>query len=395
MQTDGVLLLSALVTGIALAGALAVAVTGARQNSARSSRIYLLSVFVTMAGLCALPLATAVQPALFTFYMPALLPLMFALPVSVYRYAQSRLTGTAERRNWRRDAVLPLAGLGVMLGYWMLPAPARRDLFINGDLPGGIAPAALTLLTFALIFVWVAASILYLIATLRTLVRYRATLKSLYSNTERFELRWIDGFLILLVGVWAAAAISLLSDNLGIGFLTPDTLVFALAGGVLLTLTAFANGPVPPDPLDLPTSPSGDPATEKYARSALSTERAEKIAERILKAMETEKLYLDPGLSLQKLARHVTTPPNLVSQTLNEQLGMTFFDFVAQWRVEDAKSRIVAGDDSVLNIALDVGFNSRSTFYKAFKRETGQTPKEFRRMPGASTSMASTEHAGQ
>ncbi|QNL19296.1 helix-turn-helix transcriptional regulator [Hyphobacterium sp. CCMP332] len=395
MQTDGVLLLSALVTGIALAGALAVAVTGARQNSAKSSRIYLLSVFVTMAGLCALPLATAVQPALFTFYTPALLPLMFALPVAVYRYAQSRLTGTAEPQNWQRDAVLPLAGLGVMLGYWMLPASARRDLFINGDLPGGIAPAALTLLTFALIFVWVAASILYLIATLRTLARYRATLKSLYSNTEAFELRWIDGFLILLVGVWAAAAISLLSDNLGIGFLTPDTLVFALAGGVLLTLTAFANAPVPPNALNLPTSPSGDPATEKYARSALSTERAEKIAERILKAMETEKLYLDPGLSLQKLARHVTTPPNLVSQTLNEQLGMTFFDFVAQWRVEDAKSRILAGDDSVLNIALDVGFNSRSTFYKAFKRETGQTPKEFRRMPGASTSMASTEHAGQ
>lgn len=394
MQADGVLLLSAVVTGIALAGALASAVNGARNNPGQSSRRYLLAVFVTMAALCALPLATAVQPAIHVFYMPAVLPLIFALPVAVFRYAKSRLTKTAERPNWRRDAALPLAGMVVMLGYWMLPAPARRALFINGELPDGIAPAVLAMLTFALIFVWIAASVIYLIATLRTLARYRANLKSLYSNTETLELRWIDGFLILLVSFWATAAISLLSDNLGIGFLTPDSLVFGLAGGVLLTLIAFANDPVPPDALDSPPLASGDAETEKYARSALSTERSEKIAERILKAMETEKLYLDPGLSLQKLARHVTTPPNLVSQTLNEQLGMTFFDFVAQWRVKDAKSRILQSKESVLNVALDVGFNSRSTFYKAFKRETGQTPKEFRRAPAGSTSMPSSERIG-
>ncbi|GJL97825.1 MAG: hypothetical protein DHS20C06_16420 [Hyphobacterium sp.] len=384
MQTDGVLLLSALVTGIALAGALASAVNVARQNSGKSSRRYLLPVFGLMAGLCALPLATAVHPAIHVFYMPAILPLIFALPVAVYRYAESRMADGVELQSWQRDAVLPLAGLGVMLGYWMLPAPDRRALFINGELPDGIAPAILALLTFALILVWIATSILYLIGTLRTLARYRAMLKSLYSNTETFELRWIDGVLILLVCFWAAAATSLMSDNLGIGLLTPDSLVFALAGGVLLMLIAFANGPVPPDAPDLQTPPSDNATSGKYARSSLSTERAEKIAERILKAMETEKLYLDPGLSLQKLARQVATPPNLVSQTLNEKLGMTFFDFVAHWRIQEAKSRMREGKDSVLTIALDVGFNSRSTFYKAFKRETGQTPKEFRREISAS-----------
>ncbi|WP_420431243.1 helix-turn-helix domain-containing protein [Hyphobacterium sp.] len=395
MQADGVFLLSALVTGIALAGAWAGALNGARNDHGRSSRRHLLSVFGLMTGLCALPLATALQPAIYEFYLPALLPLMFSLPVAVYRYAESRLGATAGRRNWRRDAVLPLAGLGVMLGYWMLPSPARRELFVTGELPGGIAPAVLTLMTFVLVFVWIITSIAYLIATLRKVSRYRANLKSLYSNTERFELRWIDGFLILLVGLWAAAALSLLSDNLGIGFLTPDSLVFALAGGVLLTLIAFANGPVAPDARVTQPLSSDNAATEKYTRSALSAERAKKIAERILKAMSAEKLYLDPGLSLQKLARHVTTPPNLVSQTLNEQIGMTFFDFVARWRVEDAKSRILQGDQSVLTIALDVGFNSRSTFYKAFKRETGQTPREFRSASGGAGSMPSSQGVGK
>ena len=75
-------------------------------------------------------------------------------------------------------------------------------------------------------------------------------------------------------------------------------------------------------------------------------------------------------------------PPNLASQTLNEEIGSTFFDYVAHWRIEAAKPRILSGEASILAIALEVGFNSRSTFYKAFKRETGMTPKAFARQSG-------------
>jgi AraC-like DNA-binding protein len=69
---------------------------------------------------------------------------------------------------------------------------------------------------------------------------------------------------------------------------------------------------------------------------------------------------------------------NMVSQTLNERLGSSFFDYVAHWRIEAAKPLICAGKSSILNIAMDVGFNSKSTFYKMFKKETGMTPKAFR-----------------
>ena len=374
MQTDGLLALSALVTGIALAGALA----GVRIPATHASRISLLAVFALMAGLCALPLAVAVQPVLYTYYMPALLPLMFSLPVAVLSYARSRLQNGPVLRNWRRDSVLPLAGLGVMLGYWILPAPDRTTVFVDGDLPAGWAPAALTLLTFALVLIWVLASLAYLIATVRALRRYRAHLKTVYSNTEAYELRWIDGFLALLVALWAAAALTLLSENLALSFLTPDTLVFGLAGAVLLLLIAFALSPAP-QAAPLPKlAPSDDASAGKYTRSALTEDRADQIAQRIVQAMQRDQLYLDPNLSLQKLARHVSTPPNLVSQTLNETLGLTFFDFVAHWRITAAKPLIIAGEHSVLAVALEVGFNTRSTFYKAFKRETGQTPKAFR-----------------
>lgn len=94
--------------------------------------------------------------------------------------------------------------------------------------------------------------------------------------------------------------------------------------------------------------------------------------------MQKDALYLDPNLSLQKLAQQVGALQNQVSQTLNQEIGTTFFDYVARWRIEASKPRIMAGSESVLTVALAVGFNSRSTFYKAFKRETGMTPKAYR-----------------
>jgi AraC-like DNA-binding protein len=117
----------------------------------------------------------------------------------------------------------------------------------------------------------------------------------------------------------------------------------------------------------------------KYQRSALDTEQSNRIANKINEIMRKDKLYLDSSLSLQKLSSYVSISPNYISQTLNETLSINFFDFINQWRIEAAKPKILANQDTVLNIALEVGFNAKSSFYKAFKQETGQTPSEFRK----------------
>jgi AraC-like DNA-binding protein len=134
----------------------------------------------------------------------------------------------------------------------------------------------------------------------------------------------------------------------------------------------------PPDAAIEEPAPSNDPSEPKYARSALTEAHAEQLATRIKSAMTQDALYLDPNLSLQKLSRHVGALPNQISQTLNEQIGSTFFDYIAHHRIEAAKPLIVEGMANSLTVSLDVGFNSRSTFYKAFKRETGMTPKAYR-----------------
>jgi AraC-like DNA-binding protein len=250
-------------------------------------------------------------------------------------------------------------------------------MFIAGELPAGVVPSALVLATFVLIFCWVISSCSYLVATMRRLRDYRSRLRTLYSNLDDRELRWLDWFVISIVTLWVAAAFMFVADNTGFDRVVVAEIVYGLTACLMLFVMSFASIAPPDVTLEEP-APSKDRPEEKYARSALTEAHAEQLATRINSAMTQDVLYLDPNLSLQKLSRHVGALPNQISQTLNEQIGATFFDFIARHRIEAAKPLIIAGAASTLTISLDVGFNSRSTFYKAFKREAGMTPKTYR-----------------
>jgi len=262
----------------------------------------------------------------------------------------------------------------VCIGYWTLPAQIKEIMFISGELPSGIWPAVLALLTFALIVIWMIASFAYLVAILRRLTTYRAHIRHLYSDAEERDLRWVDFVMALLILIWAAGAFSLADENFAGGTLFVEELFLVLIAVGLLVLNIFA----PITPAGLNHEAEEDEPDLKYARSALTPDHAAKLAARLDTAMRKDALYLDPNLSLQKLSQHIGALPNQVSQTLNQEIGATFFDYVARWRTEASKPLITAGDASVLDVALEVGFNSRSTFYKAFKRETGMTPKGYR-----------------
>jgi len=70
---------------------------------------------------------------------------------------------------------------------------------------------------------------------------------------------------------------------------------------------------------------------------------------------------------------------NYVSQTLNQTMQTSFFEYVNNARVEAAKEKLLNNDGTVLEIAMAVGFNARSSFYKAFKASTGMTPGEYQK----------------
>jgi AraC-like DNA-binding protein len=373
MHTDGTIALSAACLGIALAGAM----SAIRSIQDRHARFYLMLVFGVFGGIVSTPLVFAFAPSMYGFYLPVVLVLLLVLSPAVFFYVSAKTTDLQPLTIRWRDIVLPVVGGVVMIGYWLQPAQVKTAMFIAGELPAGIAPSTLVLFTFILIFCWVGSSCLYLFATLRRLRDYRSKLRSLYSNLDNRELRWLDWFVVSLVALWAATAFTFVADNTGFDQVVVKELIYVLTACLLVFVVAFASIAPPEAEIEDPAS-SNDPSEPKYARSALTDAHAEQLATRIRSAMTQDALYLDPNLSLQKLSRHVGALPNQISQTLNEQIGSTFFDYIAHHRIEAAKPLIAKGVANSLTVSLDVGFNSRSTFYKAFKRETGMTPKAYR-----------------
>ncbi len=127
---------------------------------------------------------------------------------------------------------------------------------------------------------------------------------------------------------------------------------------------------------------------DKYRKSRQSAQEAGRILAKLDHAILSECLYREAGLTLPMLAAKVGAKPNVVSQALNQTLGLNFFDYINDRRIAEAQRMLAAVDDegnTILDIAYAVGFNSKSTFNAAFKKRTGETPSLFRKRAAAST----------
>jgi len=121
---------------------------------------------------------------------------------------------------------------------------------------------------------------------------------------------------------------------------------------------------------------------EKYSGSRLKESEARLYLEKLNRFMEEEKPYLSPDLNFPQLAKEVDIPSHYLSQVINENIGLNFFDFINRQRVEDVKSKISDpryNNFSILGIAFESGFNSKSAFNRVFKNITGITPSEYKK----------------
>lgn len=127
-------------------------------------------------------------------------------------------------------------------------------------------------------------------------------------------------------------------------------------------------------------------ARSRYAGSTLGAQRARRVAARLTDLLERERPYLRPDLTLEELASELGVPRTHLSQVVNQRFGQSLPDLLAGYRLRESE-RLLA-DGSVAHLTIEAiarrsGFNSRSVFYEAFRRQHGITPSAYRRRAAA------------
>ncbi|MET0657321.1 MAG: helix-turn-helix domain-containing protein [Steroidobacteraceae bacterium] len=185
--------------------------------------------------------------------------------------------------------------------------------------------------------------------------------------------RWLQLPLLIVSTTWLSGVVRTMT----VWFTDGGEQLFALLAVVDVGVTigaaylfvryVAAAGPVP------------EPAEPKYARSQLDAAVCKRITRKLEIAFGPEQVYRDSALSLGALSERVGESEHYVSQVINQALGTSFYELVNQHRIEHAKKLLTEQPASnVLDVALAVGFNAKSTFNSAFRRHTGMTPREFR-----------------
>ena len=119
-----------------------------------------------------------------------------------------------------------------------------------------------------------------------------------------------------------------------------------------------------------------------YSKSGLSEAKKKALADILSGHMTTVKPYLNEDLNLNLLADQADIKSAHLSQIINQQFNMNFYDYINQYRIEEVKSRLRAGDMehlTILGLAYECGFKSKSSFNRYFKKYTGMSPTAFKK----------------
>jgi AraC-like DNA-binding protein len=217
----------------------------------------------------------------------------------------------------------------------------------------------------------------YLAGIRQLLPAYDRRARDVASNLDAARFRWTRWLAWALLAEASILALVIVLQVLGVGGPIVARRDLLLAG--FMAVTIYGTGYMA---LSQPALfvEDGEPS-RKYGKSSLNAARAEEGAQLIRSLMEAERLYAEDDLTLAALAARVGMPAGHVSQIINERMGLSFYDMVNGYRVEEAKKRLLdpeARYRKVLAVGLEVGFRSKAAFNRIFKLKTGLTPSEFR-----------------
>ncbi|MEM6343830.1 MAG: AraC family transcriptional regulator [Bacteroidota bacterium] len=220
----------------------------------------------------------------------------------------------------------------------------------------------------------------YLFYSLRLVGRYRRFVRTNASFEEQSRLRWISWITLILLFPLMTAIFSAII--LGPIQEFPAPAVAAITMIFMLTLIFL----IRPEILDgvgpeLAIEAESELEPARYVSSSLADKQKQQYSEQLLKYMKEQAPYRSQTLTLNELADGLKINSKYLSQVINELHGLNFMDFINGYRIREAQDMLVSPrfqHYTIMAIANEVGFRSRSAFYSAFKKVAGQTPTEFK-----------------
>ncbi len=298
-------------------------------------------------------------------------PFWYILAPLYYFYVKALL---AQPVRWNListfHALPALAILVYRLPFYLLPAAAKFDFAFNPDLSG---EARLTMLGFSLLYGL--QNIVYLGMSIKLLRAPRPAGEHEAVAAKPAHVSWLKFLftLMMLFGVFHVVVASvefLLNKNLVAMDYLPMAF-FTIMVYAIAYLAIQQPEKLFPAPLRVKQSP--------WSRD-LPLPEAGAAIKQLRHIMETEKPYLDCNLKYSDLAAKLGISVRYLSRILNEELRQSFNDFVNAYRIREVQVQLLNkqnGEHTLLAIALEAGFNSKTSFNRIFKSHTGMTPTQF------------------
>jgi putative ABC transport system permease protein len=227
----------------------------------------------------------------------------------------------------------------------------------------------------------------YLLLSIRSLNQYHKRLANQFSDADRYQFRWLKRLLAAFGVVWLCWIPYFFVDYFVFNYHLPISAYYPLylLLGVIacwIGIEAFRRPEyiLTEIPLEEPAAPAGEVVTDEIL------ERANWIRTQV----EENLLYMNAGLTLRDMAEFLAIHPNELSYLINSGTGKNFNDFINAYRVEEVLRRIqdpAFGHITLLGIAYDCGFNSKTTFNRTFRQIVGKNPAAWRAMPKIATNM--------
>lgn len=289
---------------------------------------------------------------------------------------------------------IPVCLIGVIL--YLLPPELNPNQVRQNPLPPRDVPPPFLKTAFILDGIILISVSSYSILCLKVLREHSISVKQYFSNiTETRSLNWLKWTIYIFALIFVFNAITPVifkflmhsTDQILIPphqFKILHSSIFVLFTYILsfFTIRQSIIYPTIEKEILLDKKTLNNTKEEKYIRSGLKKEEAEQIAKKLLDYMKKEKPYLREDLRIREVADEINVNLNHLSQALNEVIQKNFYNFVNEYRIEEVKTRLTLAeykDYPLIRIALDCGFNSKSSFNSVFKRITSISPKEFRK----------------